>query len=166
MFNSRAGYADAIAGTTYTPPIQGESPPSPVPRNGSVTVISTRPMTFGHASAVTFERRASVPPSDDDIIMVTVKLTTKTRRQSYDDALPTRPPKRGFLRRMSTRILPPAEQERWTAVKMPRGEYKRHHIRDKEGNYAGSEAQRDWDEEDLKREYGAFQEMPIGSVLS
>lgn len=180
MFSSRAGYADALAGPV-APIVYSESPPSPVPRNGSITTITTRAITLNHGAGVQMERNASQTRSDDEIILVTVKLSNKERRQSYDDALPTRyvtqivfvalltgrrPPKRGFLRRMSTRILPPADEEKWKAVKMPRGDYKRYHIRDRDGNYAGSEPQQEWDEEDIKREYAAYQDLPVGSALS
>lgn len=67
---------------------------------------------------------------------------------------------------MSTRLLPPPEDDKWTAVKMPRGDYRRHHIRDRDGNYAGSEPEQDWNEHDLRRVYGAYQSLPVGSVVS
>lgn len=49
---------------------------------------------------------------------------------------------------------------------MPRGEYKRHFARDSDGNYAGTEPQREWDEESINREYGAYQAVPIGYALN
>lgn len=88
MFSSRAGYADAIAGSFHQPPTSSESPPSPVQRNGSVT--TTRAMSYSHgAGGVSIERQLNAP-SDDDIIMVTVRVSSNTRRQSYDEALPAR----------------------------------------------------------------------------
>lgn len=65
---------------------------------------------------------------------------------------------------MSTRILPPPDEDRYTAVKMPRGDYKRYFARDKDGNYAGSEPQREWDEEDIKRDYAQYQNLPMRPV--
>ena len=48
---------------------------------------------------------------------------------------------------------------------MPRRDYKRYFARDREGNYAGTEQpEREWDEEDLAREFGWCQEMALRSV--
>lgn len=83
-----------------------------------------------------------------------------------------RPPARSFLRRLSTRMSATSsfdhsaeKEERYKAVKMPRGEYKRYFARDKEGNYAGTEPEREWDERDLLRDYAAYQDIPIHSIL-
>jgi hypothetical protein len=42
------------------------------------------------STGVISERDPSSPPSDDDIIIVTVRLSRKERRNSYDDPLPDR----------------------------------------------------------------------------
>lgn len=47
---------------------------------------------------------------------------------------------------------------------MPRREYKRHFARDRDGNYVGTEPERDWDEADLRREFGVYQDMALRSV--
>lgn len=57
------------------------------------------------------------------------------------------------------------KEERYKAVKMPRGEYKRHFRRDKDGNYAGSEPEREWNEAELMKEYEAYQDLPLSTVL-
>lgn len=56
------------------------------------------------------------------------------------------------------------KSERYKALKLPRREYKRHFARDASGNYVGSEPQRDWDEDELMREFGAFQDVPLHSM--
>jgi hypothetical protein len=53
------------------------------------------------------------------------------------------------LRRLSTRVAPSFDhsaekEERYKAVKMPRGEYKKHFVKDAEGNYVGTEPEREW----------------------
>lgn len=126
---------------------------------------------FGAAGAVIFERSPDHVPSDDDIIIVTVRLRNSFRKLSADgaDDLPSRPPRRSFLRRMSTRVNSSwdhaaEKEERYKAVKMPRGEYKRYFARDREGNYAGTEPEKGWDEEELIERYGPYQELPLHSV--
>lgn len=57
------------------------------------------------------------------------------------------------------------KEERYKAIKMPRGEYKKYFQRDREGNYAGTEPEREWEEEDLMREYGVYQAMPLHSIV-
>lgn len=47
---------------------------------------------------------------------------------------------------------------------MPRKDYKSWFARDREGKYVGSEPEREWTVEDLEREFGAFQEMPLRSI--
>lgn len=47
---------------------------------------------------------------------------------------------------------------------MPRRDYKRYFARDRDGNYAGTEPEREWDESDLQREFGVYQEMALRSV--
>jgi len=53
------------------------------------------------------------------------------------------------------------EWENLRAVRMPRREYLRHHKRDEEGNYAGTEPQQEWDDEMLKACYGRYQRSPL-----
>lgn len=60
-----------------------------------------------------------------------------------------RPAPRSFLKRLTTRVVPSldnaaAREEKYSIVKMPRGDYKRHFKRDVYGNYAGSEDERKW----------------------
>ena len=47
---------------------------------------------------------------------------------------------------------------------MPRRDYKRYFARDRLGNYAGTEPEREWDEADLQREFGMYQDMLLRSV--
>lgn len=109
--------------------------------------------------------------TDSDIIIVTVRLHNPFRdgHLDGDDDLPnSRPAGRNFMRRMSTRLHldHSAEKEnKYKAVKMPRGEYKRHFARDAQGNYAGTEPRRSWTEDDLMNAYGMYQERPIDSTL-
>lgn len=55
-------------------------------------------------------------------------------------------------------------EERYKAIKMPRGDYKRYFQRDKDGNYAGTEPERDWNEAELMKEFGHYQEMPLHTI--
>jgi hypothetical protein len=41
-------------------------------------------------------------------------------------------------------------------VWMPRREYKKYFARDKDGNYIGTEPQREWTEEELQDEFGQY----------
>ena len=47
---------------------------------------------------------------------------------------------------------------------MPRKDYKRYFARDKDGNYAGTEPEREWSREDLDRDFGEYQEMALRSI--
>jgi hypothetical protein len=78
--------------------------------------------------------------------------------------LPERPPKRSFIRRMSTRVGGVADQCRYTALKMPRRDYKKYFARDRDGNYAGTEPEKEWSDAELKERFGAFQDMPLRSI--
>lgn len=42
-------------------------------------------------------------------------------------------------------------------VFMPRREYKKYFAKDKEGQYIGTEPQREWTEEELEDEFGQYQ---------
>lgn len=57
------------------------------------------------------------------------------------------------------------KEERYKAIKMPRGDYRRYFQRDKDGNYAGTEPERQWDEADLMKEFEAYQDLPLHTVL-
>ncbi|KAF2170821.1 hypothetical protein M409DRAFT_18794 [Zasmidium cellare ATCC 36951] len=148
-------------------------PPIPTHNNSALAAhrnprsIRTRSLPFG--AGVVFERDLPAP-SDDDIIIVTVRLQNPFRRSSIEGAesLPSRPPPRSFLRRLSTRMNidhSAEKEERYKAIKMPRREYKKYFARDKEGNYAGTEEERGWDEEELTRCYGEYQNVPLHSIL-
>lgn len=42
------------------------------------------------------------------------------------------------------------------AVWMPRREYKKYFARDKNGNYVGTEPQRQWTEDELQEQFGQY----------
>ncbi|KAK6420687.1 hypothetical protein LTR95_016920 [Oleoguttula sp. CCFEE 5521] len=157
LFASRAGYANAIAGDYLYDPN----------RRGSTTSSSgTSPPN--PADPVALERSVTAPTkgtadalSESDIIIITVRITPKSRRASFDDPLPDRPAPRSFIRRLSTRISTPPDATKYKAVKMPRGEYLRHHRHDHEGKYVGTEPQKDWTEEEVEERYAQYQEMRL-----
>jgi hypothetical protein len=134
---------------------------SPSPRHHSIASGSPATTTTTPSPGLIKTRSLGIGPpvfdrsgttlSDDDIIIVTVKLTNKFRKNSVNGAedLPGRPPRRSFLRRISTRVAPSFDhtaekEERYKAVKMPRGEYKRQFLRDAYGKYVGSDPEREW----------------------
>ena len=47
------------------------------------------------------------------------------------------------------------------AVRMPRREYLKHHKRDVQGNYAGTEPEQEWDDAMLEACYGRYQRAPL-----
>lgn len=47
---------------------------------------------------------------------------------------------------------------------MPRRDYKKYFAKDKDGKYAGTEVEREWTREDLDRDFGRFQDMPLRSI--
>ncbi|KFX98312.1 hypothetical protein O988_04414 [Pseudogymnoascus sp. VKM F-3808] len=47
------------------------------------------------------------------------------------------------------------------ATWMPRREYKRFFAKDKDGNYIGTEPQREWTEEELEEEFGQCRKLPM-----
>lgn len=49
-------------------------------------------------------------------------------------------------------------------VRMPRYEYERHHKRDSEGNYAGTEPQQEWDDAMINTSYGRYQHRRLSSL--
>lgn len=152
------------------------------PRSASIAVppfqyatgqptLRTHSLAGPHSTAVFFERDYQntmdlSPPNDDEIIIVTVRITNSFRRASVEggEDLPSRPRPRNFLRRFSTRLSSPADECKYTAIKMPRRDYKRLFVRDKDGNYVGSEPEREWSREDLEREYGEYQHLPLTTL--
>jgi hypothetical protein len=76
-----------------------------------------------------------------------------------------RPPARGFFRRMSTRVLAQGSSDKYKAVKMPRGDYARYFKHDAQGNYVGTEPEREWGEEEIMAKYGQYQQLPLRSVV-
>lgn len=131
-----------------------------------VTTFRTRSIG-GPFGGVYFERQIDLsPPNDDEIIIATVRVTDTFRRASMEEnsELPARPPKRSFLRRVSTRVSSPTDSYRYMAMKMPRRDYKRYFMRDKDGGYAGSEPEKAWTEADLQREFGQYQDLPLRSI--
>lgn len=135
-----------------------------IPGAGTWTV-ATRSVAFG--KAVAYDRGDYVP-SDDEIIIVTVKLTSAHRRQSFEgcDELPDRPPRRSFLRRVGTRINGPSDEAQYKAVKMTRADYKRYFAKDGQGNYVGTEPQREWTQEDIDQYFGAYKDLPLLSTVT
>ena len=47
---------------------------------------------------------------------------------------------------------------------MPRRDYKRYFARDRSGNYAGTEPEREWSEEQLDAMFAEYQDMPLRSI--
>jgi hypothetical protein len=166
--------------------------------------VRTRSVGGFFSANVIFERDPACPPTDEDIIIVTVRLSRKQRRNSFDDPLPDRyvcfpylwkftcclreasmpisnclysitryaltpifrsPPARGFLRRMSTRVLTQPSPDRYKAVKMPRGDYVRYFRHNAQGHYVGTEPEREWGEEEIMEKYGQYQDLPLRSIL-
>jgi hypothetical protein len=92
----RASTTAAIS--TSAVPNQSESPPEDRERRGSTpntyhqTLYPVRTRSVGGflSAGVIFERDPTSPPTDEDIIIVTVRLSRKERRNSYDDPLPDR----------------------------------------------------------------------------
>lgn len=128
-----------------------------------------RTRSVGGPFGVIFERDLDLsPPNDDEIIIATVRLTNNFRRASVSDttpsALPDRPAKRSFLRRMSTRWSGPQDGNKYTAIKLPRKDYKKYFARDKEGKYVGTEPEREWTSEELEEQFGIYQDMPLRSI--
>jgi hypothetical protein len=89
------------ATSTSTMPNQSDSPPEAAEdreRRGSTpsayrqTLYPVRTRSIGGflSAGVIFERDPTSPPTDEDIIIVTVRLSRKQRRNSYDDPLPDR----------------------------------------------------------------------------
>jgi len=131
------------------------------------TKFRTRSIGGPFSSGVYFERQIDLsPPNDDEIIIATVRVTNSFRRASIEgcDELPSRPQPRSFLRRLSSRISTPPDPDRHTAIKMPRRDYKRYFARDRNGNYAGTEPEREWSQEQLDAAFGEYQDMPLRSI--
>lgn len=88
--------ASTTATTTSTMPSQspagdGERRGSmPTVHNQTLYPVRTRSVGGWLSAAVVFERDPASPPTDEDIIIVTVRLSKKQRRNSYDDPLPDR----------------------------------------------------------------------------
>jgi hypothetical protein len=88
--------ASTAAAATSTMPSQ--SPPEDRERRGSTpnihhqTLYPVRTRSVGgfFSANVIFERDPASPPTDEDIIIVTVRLSKKERRNSFDDPLPDR----------------------------------------------------------------------------
>lgn len=95
IFPSRANLGNTFAGCYDRRPSAPVTPTSPQQdgRRESVPTISpirTRSVGGLLSAGVVFERDPNAVPSDDDIIIVTVKVSKKVRRNSYDDPLPER----------------------------------------------------------------------------
>lgn len=136
-------------------------------RQRNVITYRTRSVGGPFCPGVYFERQIDLsPPTDEEIIIATVRVTNSFRRASIEgcEELPSRPPRRSFMRRMSSRMSGSPDPDRYTAIKMPRGDYKRYFARDKNGNYAGTEPEREWSDLDLKERFGEFQDMPLRSI--
>jgi hypothetical protein len=154
----RSGSVSSIPPTT--------SPPARERPRNTVT-YRTRSIGGPFCTGVYFERQIDLsPPNDEEIIIATVRVTNSFRRASIEGSteLPSRPPARGFIRRLSSRINGTPDPDRYTAIKMPRKDYKRYFARDRQGNYAGTEPEREWSQEQLDEAFGEFQDMPLRSI--
>lgn len=89
IFPSRANLGNTFAGCHDRRPSVPTSPQQDG-RRESVPTIRTRSIGGPLSAGVVFERDPNAVPSDDDIIIVTVKISKKIRRNSYDDPLPDR----------------------------------------------------------------------------
>lgn len=89
IFPSRANLGNTFAGCHDRRPSVPTSPQQDG-RRESVSTIRTRSIGGPLSAGVVFERDPNAVPSDDDIIIVTVKISKKIRRNSYDDPLPER----------------------------------------------------------------------------
>lgn len=86
------------ASTTATNATPSQLSPEDGSRRGSVPdsyaqnlyPVRTRSIGGYLCSGVVFERDPTSPPKDEDIIIVTVRLSKKQRRDSFDDPLPDR----------------------------------------------------------------------------
>ncbi len=153
------------------PPSQTDAPSAL--RKASTGIVEPRVVTYrtrsigGPFGAVYFEREVDTsPPNDDEIIIVTVRVSDPFRRASIEGnaELPARPRKRSFIKRVSTRVSGPTDGCRYTALKMPRKDYKKYFAKDRNGFYAGTEPERDWSDLELQQVFGRFQEMPLRSI--
>ena len=63
---------------------------TPTAHNQTLYPVRTRSVGGPLSAAVVFERDPTSPPTDEDIIIVTVRLSRKQRQNSYDDPLPDR----------------------------------------------------------------------------
>jgi hypothetical protein len=146
-------------------------PPSTSPQRNEYArknvAYRTRSIGGPFSTGVYFERQIDLsPPNDEEIIIATVRVTNSFRRASVSEnsELPERPPARGFIRRLSSRINGTPDADRYTAIKMPRKDYKAYFARDRNGNYAGTEPEREWTQEQLDEKFGEFQDMPLRSI--
>jgi hypothetical protein len=79
--------------TTATMPTQTEPHRASNPNNNhnpSLHPVRTRSIGGPLSAAVIFERDPASPPTDEDIIIVTVRISRKERRNSFDEPLPDR----------------------------------------------------------------------------
>jgi len=84
--------------STVTSTMPSQSPPEDRERRGSTPAanqqtlypVRTRSVGGFFSTNVIFERDPAHPPTDEDIIIVTVRLSRKQRRNSFDDPLPDR----------------------------------------------------------------------------
>ena len=159
--------------TPISPPSQPSNPPTQQRKTSIDYQAPPKPTAFrtrsigGPFGTVYFERDIDTsPPNDDEIIIATVRITDGFRRASIEAnaELPARPPRRGFMKRVSTRVSSPTDTCRYTALKMPRKDYKRYFARDREGGYAGTDPEREWSEAELRGMFERFQNMALRSI--
>jgi hypothetical protein len=80
---------------TTTMPTQTETRRASTPNNNnshtpSLHAVRTRSIGGPPSAGVIFERDPASPPTDKDIIIVTVRVSRKARRNSFDEPLPDR----------------------------------------------------------------------------
>ncbi|ELR10554.1 hypothetical protein VC83_00203 [Pseudogymnoascus destructans] len=85
--------------------------------------------------------------TDDSMIVVIVMNVVSAQKPKVVEG------KKSFM----SKFKKDKEPSTTKAVRMPRCEYKKFFAKDKDGNYIGTEAEREWMEEKLEDEFGQYQ---------
>lgn len=86
----RSSTTTTMPQSTPSPDRERRSSTPSTTHNLALNPVRTRSLGGFLSAGVIFERDPTNPPSDDDIIIVTVRVTKKLRRNSFDDPLPDR----------------------------------------------------------------------------
>ncbi|OQO03529.1 hypothetical protein B0A48_10193 [Cryoendolithus antarcticus] len=129
--------------------------PTMPPPSQTISTYSA-PLTSG----VFYENSLLWKGHPDEILLVTIRIYDGSEVvDGSAEELPQRPPTRGFMERLSTRLGCAKDKPyKIQALRMPRHEYDQHHRRDVYGEYAGSEPQRWWTSAMLEERYGRYQQ--------